>query len=254
MNKTRATGALCGAGLAALLVILVYRTGREAGESKPVSPQAEGVSSGPAMPQGETPAEANSDEPSQITKEQFEQLSPQEQDKAVEQFIARYWRGELGLVEEPAQQRQYLSLDVFSSPYMFTIKEAEFRELSAEDQERAMVEVGALCRQYRDEYRDLAARARESIANNDYLRAEASLISGLERARELTADKEGLLITQLVGIACQTFCLDEMERLYVKTSEPSKLARTRWRLDQLEAEKEEMRRIPPPPTETQHGR
>ena len=90
MNKTRTTAALCGAALAALLVILVYRAAREVGESKPVSPGAEEVSSGPATRQGERPAEANRDEPWQITKERFEQLSPQEQDKIVEQSIAGY--------------------------------------------------------------------------------------------------------------------------------------------------------------------
>jgi hypothetical protein len=254
MQKAAIVLGLCGAALAALLLILIYRPGGGHRARGPVGArQREGAPGGPSMPQNSTPGEANEGEPSQITKEQFEQLSPQEQDKIAEQFIARFWRGEWRLDEERAEQEQYLSLDVFGSPYMFTIREAEFMQLSPEDQERAMAEVVGSCQEYRAEYRELVARARGSIENNDYLRAEASLISGLERARELTADKEGLLITRLVGVACQTACLREMERLYLKTLDASKLARTRSRLEEIEAEKQEIREAALRATDAQVG-
>ena len=188
---------------------------------------------GPSKPT--TPADSS------ITKEQFEQLSRQEQDKMVEEFVDGFWKAESGVSEQAIPERKYLSLDVFSSPYMQTINEREFWQLSPEDRETAIVEVMDSCRQYRTHILDVIAQAKACASNNDYVRAEAHLISGLERGRELSANKEGLLITRLVGIACQKASLKEMERLYTSMSDHSKVQMVQRQLQDLETEVEEIR-------------
>jgi hypothetical protein len=99
----------------------------------------------------------------------------------------------------------------------------------------------ASCREYRTHIRDLVAQAKTAASNGDYGRAEAYLISGLERGRGLTANKEGLLVTRLVGIACQKASLQEMESLYTKTSDNAKLQMARGQLQGLDDEMAEIR-------------
>ena len=172
--------------------------------------------------QGTRPSRPTTPDDSAITKEQFERLSPQDQNKVMEEFVAGFWKGELAGMEKAVPEQEYLSLDVFSSPYMRTIKESEFFQLSPQDREKAISEVMVSCREYLAHMWDVVAEAKAAVADSDYPRAEALLISALERGRGLSANKEGLLITRIVGIACQKVSLTEMERLYAKTGDRSK--------------------------------
>jgi len=187
------------------------------------------------------PSKPTTPDGSSITKEQFKQLSREDQDKMVEEFVDGFWKAELAVSDETIPERKYLSLDVFSSPYMQTINEREYWRLSPEDRETAIVEVMDSCRQYRIHIKDVIAQAKASISDNDYIRAEAHLISGLERGRELSANKEGLLITRLVGIACQKASLKEMERLYTSMADHSKVQMVQGKLQDIEIEVAEIR-------------
>ena len=246
MKKTAAVLAVCLTLV--LLIFLVFRDrpGGEPRDSENLGrqrPTANGA--GPErsehLQQGPATETRTAGDAGPKTKEQFEQLSADEQQRVVEGFVGDFWKEEFGLPEETARAKSYLSLDVFSSPYMHTIKEAEFAQLSPADQEKAISEVIITCREYRAHILDVVAKAKASTAGNDYVRAEAYLISGLERGRGLTADKEGLLITRLVGIACQKACLKEMERLYTKTGDAPKLQMARGNLMDLDAETQEIR-------------
>lgn len=178
---------------------------------------------------------------SAITKEQFEQLSPEEQNKVMEEFAAGFWQSELRGLPGAIPEQKYISLDVFSRPYMHTIKETEFAQLSPEDREKAISEVMLNCQEYRAHIWSVVAEAKAAVGNSDYQRAEALLISGLERGRGLSADKEGLLITRLAGIACQKISLKEMEQLYAKTGDRSKAGMVQGRLQGIDAEVQEIK-------------
>ncbi len=213
--------------------------------SKSIPPETTSTARTPAdksgQPPDKRPSKPTTPDGSSITKEEFEQLSRKDQDKIVEEFVDGFWKAELAVSDETVPEREYLSLDVFSSPYMQTINEREFWQLSPEDQETAIVEVMDSCRQYRIHIKDVIAQAQVCISNNDYARAEAYLISGLERGRALSANKDGLLITRLVGIACQKASLKEMERLYTSMADHSKVQMTQRQLRDLETEVEEIR-------------
>ncbi|MHC4744766.1 MAG: hypothetical protein ACYS8Z_22865, partial [Planctomycetota bacterium] len=114
------------------------------------------------------PSKPTTPEDSAITKEQFERLSAQDQNKLVEEFVAGFWQGELGGLQEAVPEQKYLSPDVFSSPYMHTIKEGEFAQLSPENREKVRSEVMASCIDYRDHVRGVIAEAKVAVANNDY--------------------------------------------------------------------------------------
>jgi len=187
------------------------------------------------------PSKPTTPEDSAITKEQFERLSAQDQKKLMEEFVAGFWQGELAGLQEAVPEQKYLSLDVFSSPYMHTIKESEFAQLSPEAREKAMSEVMVNCRDYRAHFFGVIAEAKVAVGSGDYPRAEALLISGLERGRGLSADKEGLLITRLVGIGGQRASLRQMERLYAKTGDRSRAGMVQGQLQGLDAEMQEIR-------------
>ncbi|HIJ52072.1 MAG TPA: hypothetical protein HPP66_02830 [Planctomycetes bacterium] len=192
-------------------------------------------------PPDRTPSKPITPVDSSVTKEEFGQLSREDQDKMVEEFVDVFWKAESGVSEQTVPEREYLSLDVFSSPYMQTINESDFLQLSPEDRETAIVKVMDSCRQYRTHILDVIAQAKVCASNNDYVRAEAHLISGLERGRALSANKEGLLITRLVGIACQKASLKEMERLYTSMGAHSKVQMAQRQLQDIEIEVAEIR-------------
>ena len=216
------------------------------------TPASEGIDS-PTRP----PAGASADDPdrlrqtgapnaipaadSPMTKEQFERLAPQDQNKVMAEFVAQFWRAELAGPEEAIAEQKYLSLDVFAGPYILTIKESEFARLSPEDRDKAISEVMVSCREYRMHVLGVVEKAKAAVDNSDYPRAEALLISGLERGRELSQDKEGLLIARLVGIACQKASLNEMQRLYAKTGEHSKADMVQAQLQGLDAQVQEIK-------------
>lgn len=88
---------------------------------------------------------------------------------------------------------------------------------------------------------DVVAQAQAGRASQDYARAEAYLISGLERGRELSADKDGLFITRVVGIACQKAAFNEMVGLYTELGDDTRVRTAQGHLQDLEAEMNEMR-------------
>lgn len=187
------------------------------------------------------PTEA-ADDDFPITKEQFEQLSQEDQTEILEEFVADFWQGELAAPESQAPERKYISLDIFNRPYMQTITEREFFELSPEDQEKAMAETMKNLRDIRVHVMGIIAQARESMANNDNLSTEANLIYGLGVGRELNANKDGLIITRLVGIACQKVSLNEMVKLYTKAGDFSKVQIVQDQLQDIEIEVDELRK------------
>jgi len=178
---------------------------------------------------------------SSLTTEEFEQLSEEDQDKIIEEFVTDFWEDELSVSEETAPEENHISLDIFARPYMHTITEREFWQLSPEDQKKAMAETIESCRENRAYIKDIIAQAQDSISNNDNMRAEAYLISGLDTGRELCANKNGLLITRVVGIACQKAALNEMVKLYTKVGDYSKVQAAQGQLQDIEMEMNEMR-------------
>ena len=144
-------------------------------------------------------------------------------------------------VEIPAPEKKYLSLDIFNRPYMQTITEREFSQLSPEDQEKAIAETTETCREIRVHILDVIAQAKESMAQNDFLSTEAYLISVLEISRELSANKDGMFITRLVGIACEKAALNEMVNLYTKAGDFSKVQIVHDQLRDIEMEVEDIK-------------
>ena len=177
-----------------------------------------------------------------ITKEQFDSLSQADQNEMLEEFVADFWQGELTAPEAPTPEKKYLSLDIFNRPYMQTITEREFFELSPEDQEKAMAETTKTLRDIRVHVFGIIDQALQSMANNDYLSTEANLIYGLEVGRELNANKDGLVITRLAGIACQKVSLNEMVKLYTKAGDFSKVQIVQGQLQDIEIEVDELRK------------
>ena len=198
----------------------------------------------------EAPVELEVAEPAQkpaaaddfpITKEQFESLPQAEQQEILEEFVADFWQDELAPAEAPAREKRYISLDIFGRPYMQTITEREFFELSPEDQEKAMAETTQTLRDIRVHVFGIIDQARQSMANNDDLSTEANLIYGLEMGRELSANKDGLIITRLVGIACEKVALNEMVKLYTKAGDFSKVQIAQEQLRDIETEVEDIK-------------
>jgi hypothetical protein len=93
---------------------------------------------------------------------------------------------------------------------MSSVSGGQFQKLSPQDQEKVMAEIMESCRQTRSRLKDTIAQAQACAAGNDHRRAEACPISALERGRELCTNGEGMLLTHLVGIACQKSALNEM--------------------------------------------
>ena len=176
-----------------------------------------------------------------ITKEQFESLPVAEQQEILEEFVADFWQDELVWMEDPAPKRKYLSLDIFNRPYMQTITEREFFQLSPEDQEKAMAETTETLRDIRVHVFGIIDQTKESLANNDFLSTEANLIYGLEIGRELSANREGLIITRLVGIACEKAALNEMVNLYNRTGDFSKVQIVQDQLRDIEIEVQDIK-------------
>lgn len=177
---------------------------------------------------------------SSSTKDEFKQLSQEQQDEMMEEFILDFWEKELGL-QDTSLEEKGLSLDIFNRPYMKTITESEYFQLSPEDQEKAMAEVVDIARKTRSFVQDVIAQAKYYAANNDYLRAEAHLIYAWEVGREFTTNKEGMYITRVVGISFEKDALNELVGVYTQLGDHSKVQTAKGRLSDLDAEVEEMR-------------
>jgi hypothetical protein len=164
--------------------------------------------------------EIDDNEQSDVMQDEFEQLSQEQQDKMLEEYILDFWEKERGLVETIAEEKS-LSLEIFARPYMHTLTEREYLQLSPEDREKADAEIGEDYRQIRSHVLDTVAEAESLIADKDYLSAEAYLVHILEMGRELGANKEGMLRTHLVGIACRGRALKGLVKLYTQTGDNS---------------------------------
>lgn len=246
MKKIVVISAVCVVLVAGLFILFGNSSGQdtsvsESAQSRPPL-KVEISQESPAELQVAEPAEPPADDDFPITKEQFESLPVAEQQEILEEFVADFWQGELAPAEMPAPEKKYLSLDIFDRPYMQTITEHELFQLSPEDQEKAMAETTTTLRDIRVHVFGIIDQAKESMANNDYLSTEANLIYGLEVGRELSANREGLIITRLVGIACEKVALNEMVNLYTKAGDFSKVQIVQDQLQDIEMEVEELRK------------
>jgi len=219
------------------LVLLDNFSGGDEAAPEPVLSDAE-----TSPPRQETDdAESPTGEASEFTSDGFNQLSRQEQDEMMEEYILDFWANELGMTEESAEEKN-LSLEIFNRPYMQTITEREFSQLSKEDQEKAIAEVMEDCREVRKYVFDLKAEADSLMDDGDYKNAEAYYIHSLRTGRELNKDKDSLIITRLVGISCERAGLRGLVKLYEKTGENSNLQMAHQQLLEIEEEVEEIRR------------
>jgi len=242
--------AVISAGCIVLISVLFLLFGNSPDQDTPIPEPAQ--SQGPAKVEisQEVPAELQVAEPAQqpadddfpITKEQFKSLPQAEQQEILEEFVADFWQDELAPAEEPAREKKYISLDIFSRPYMQTITERELFQLSPEDQEKAMAETHNTLSDIRGHVNDVIAQARQSMANNDYLSTEANLIFVLDVGRELNANKDGMIITRLAGIATEKVALNEMVKLYTKAGDFSKVQVVQEQLQDIEVEVDELRK------------
>ena len=219
------------------LVLLDNFAGSDEAAPESVSSDAE-----TSPPRQETDdAESPTDEASEFTSDGFNQLSRQEQDEMLDEYILDFWAKELGLTEPNAEEGS-LSLEIFNRPYMYTLTEREFFQLSKEDQEKAIAEVMEDCREARKYIMDLRAEADSLLDDGDYKNAEAYYIHSLRMGREMSKDRDGLIITRLVGIACERAGLRGLVKLYEKTGENSNLQMAQQQLQEIDEEMLEIRK------------
>lgn len=162
------------------------------------------------------------------------------QEEAGEEEASSFWGGAVDTAETVSDE-ECVSLDEFDRPYMLTLNEEDFFKLSPEDQERLFSEISEDLRGMRRDALDALERAQSDMDCGQYARAEAALTAQIESASELTANKEGLNVTRLVGISLQQGALKKMETLYDGTNDRVKLEQTRRHWQDLEAEKDAMR-------------
>jgi len=186
------------------------------------------------------PTEPPAEDDFPITKEQFESFSKEDQNQILEEFVADFWETELGISDETNTEKKSLSLEIFNRPYMLTLTEREYLQLSPEDRERADAEIGENCRQIRSYVLDVVAETESLMAEKDYLNAEAHLLYVLEMGRELTVDKEGMALTRLVGISCENRALDGMIKLYTQSGDNSKVQIAREQMSENQKEIKEI--------------
>ncbi|MHC4368361.1 MAG: hypothetical protein ACYSW8_12180 [Planctomycetota bacterium] len=173
---------------------------------------------------------------SSVTRDQFDQLPQEQQDKMLEEFVLDFWERELGPAETDAEENN-LSLEIFARPYMHTLTEREYLQLSPEDRERADAEIDENMREIRSYYIDVAAEVESLIADKDYLTAEAYLVNILEMGRELGANKEGLVLTRAQGVGVRRLALRKLVKLYTLTGDNSGV---QMATEQLSEEDEKM--------------
>ena len=178
-----------------------------------------------------------------ITKEQFESLPQVEQQEILEEFVADFWEKELSISDETSAQEKSLSLEIFNRPYMMTLTEREYLQLSPEDRERADAEIGENCQEIRSYVLDVVAEAESLVADKEYVYAEAYLVYVLEMGRELGANKEGMALTRLIGISCRNRALDGLIKLYTQTGDNSKVRMAREQMSENQQEIKEIAEI-----------
>ncbi|UCF16697.1 MAG: hypothetical protein JSW59_04380 [Phycisphaerales bacterium] len=218
-------------------VLFVNFLGDDEKISNPVSIHFE---SGPAPMKAEA-VDSSIDEASEFTRYEFDQLPQDKQDQMMEDYVLDFWAKELGLTE-PDNEEKNLSLEIFNRPYMQTLTERELFQLLPEDREKAMAEVMENCAQIRSYVHKVIAEAESFMAEKDYANAEAYFVYCLETGRELSVNKEGLIITRLVGIACEKLALNGLVKLYTEAGDSSKAQMARDELAEIEEETLEIKR------------
>ena len=215
------------------LGLLLFFNG-SAGEDSPTPKPA------PSPIDGNEQSESVIGDYSSVTQDEFDQLSQEQQDKMLEEFVLDFWEKELGLAETDAEENN-LSLEIFARPNMHTLTEREYLQLSPEDRERADAEIDEDMREIRSYYIDVAAEVESLIADKDYLTAEAYLVNILEMGRELGANKEGLVLTRAQGVGIRRLALRKLVKLYTLTGDNSGVQMAREQLSEEEEEMEEIR-------------
>ena len=206
--------------------------------SEPVS---SGV--GPSSPRQETEdAESSTDDDSHLTQDEFDQFSQEQQVEMLEEFVLDFWEKELALSDEAKPEEESLSLEIFNHPYIQTLTEREFFNLSPEDQREAMAEVAENCQEVRSYVYDVLAEAESCIADKDYVNAEAYFVHVLETGRELSVNKKGMIIARLAGIASEKLALNGLVKLHTLTGDSSKVQMARGQLSEIDKEVEEIKR------------
>jgi len=157
---------------------------------------------------------------SSVTRDEFDQLSQEQQDKMLGEFVLDFWEKELGLAETDIEENN-LSLEIFARPYVHTLTEREYLQLSPEDRERADAEIDENMREIRSYYIGVVAEAESLMADKDYVTAEAYLVCLLEMGRELGANKEALVLTRALGVGGRRAALRALVRLYTLTGDNS---------------------------------
>ena len=206
--------------------------------SEPISSNAESSS-----PRQETEdAESSTDDDSHLTRDEFDQLPQEQQDEMLEEFVLDFWERELGLPDETTAEEESLSLKIFNRPYIQTLTEREFFELPPEDQEKAIAEVMEAGRETRSYVNAVIVEAESLMADKDYVNAEAYFAHVWEVGRELSINKDGMIIARLVGIACEKLALNGLVKLHTLTGDSSKVQMASEQLSEIEKETEEIKR------------
>lgn len=229
---------LLALGVVVMILLFLGRSRDEVDSaSEPVSTEAE---SNPSRQQAQV-SEPSDDDETDFTRDEFDQLSQEQQDELLEEFVLDFWANELELSDADSKAES-LSLEIFNRPYMRTLTEREFFQLSVEDQEKAIAEVMENCTQVRKYAFNVIAEAESLMADKDYANAEVYFIHGLETGRELSVNKEGLIIARLVGIACEKLALNGLVELYTETGDNSRAQTAREELSDIEKEVQEIKR------------
>ncbi|NQT02820.1 MAG: hypothetical protein HQ580_12400 [Planctomycetes bacterium] len=184
--------------------------------------------------------EPTASDDSSAREDKSQQLSQEQQDMLMDKLIIDFW-GELGLSDDASLEEKRLSLGIFDRPYMQTITESEYGQLSPEDQEKAMAEVVDIAKKTRSFVKDVIAEAQSYITDKNYARAEACLLYAWEVGREFTTNKEGMYITRVVGISFEKDALNELVKVYEQVGDNTKVQTAKGRLSDLEKEMDEMR-------------
>ena len=177
---------------------------------------------------------------SSVTQDEFDQLSQEQQGKMLEEFVLDFWEKEPGPAETDAEENN-LSLEIFARPYMHTLTEREYLQLSPEDRERADAEIDKNMREIRSYYLDVVAEAKSLMADKDYLTAEAYLVHLLEMGRELGASKEALVLTRALGVGGRRAALRALVKLYTLTGDNSGVQMAQEQLSDQDEEMVEIR-------------
>jgi len=176
-----------------------------------------------------------------ITKEQFDSLTKEDQNQILEEFVTDFWEKELGISDETNAEEKSLSLEIFNRPYMHTLTEREYLQLSPEDRERADAEIQENCWEIRSYVLDVVAETESLMVDKEYVNAEAYLVHILEMGRGLGVNKEGLLLTRAMGISCKSRALKGMVKLYTQTGDNSRVQMAREQLSKIPEEIKEIR-------------